>query len=106
MAHTQSALSHRLIELRSRLNFSQVQMALYLGVPVYTLRKWESGERESGAALTRLLDVLNFLEVFAPALHDGFLAQVLTPEPRHVKKSAPKQSIGSPADSVMSQNPV
>lgn len=74
--YTQSALSHRLIELRSRLNFSQVQMAQYLGVPVFTLRKWESGEREPRAVLTRLLDVLNFLEVFAPALHDGFLAEV------------------------------
>ncbi len=86
--YTQSALSHRLIELRSRLNFSQIQMADYLGVSVFTLRKWESGERNAGAALIRLLDVLNFLEVFAPALHDGFLAQV------------------SPKKSVMSKNPV
>jgi DNA-binding transcriptional regulator YiaG len=93
-----SALSMRLADLRSRLDLSPAQIADYLGVPIHTLRKWESGERNAGAALIRLLDVLNFLEVFAPALHAGLLPG----EIGHVKKSGLKRS----TDSVMSKNPV
>lgn len=77
-------------------------MADYLGVPIYTLRKWESGERGSSAAVMRLLDVLGMVEALAPALHESFLP----PKSRHVEKSRSTDSIGSSADSVMSKNPV
>lgn len=88
--HTQSTLSHRLIELRSRLNFSQVQMAQYLGVPVFTLRKWESGEREPQSVLTRLLDILGIVETFAPSIHDALMPDA------HVDKVRvkPKRHVG------------
>ena len=97
-----SALCLRLADLRSRLDLSPAQMADYLGVPIHTLRKWESGERSGSATLLRLLDVLGMVEALAPALHDSFLP----PESRHVEKSRSKRSTDSTADSVMSKNPV
>jgi DNA-binding transcriptional regulator YiaG len=67
----------------TRLNLSELRAAAYLGVPVFTYRKWCTGEREPGAAVSRLLDVLGMVEAMAPALHGGFLP----PEIGHVKKS-------------------
>ena len=75
-----SALALRLAQTRSRLDLSPAEMADYLGVPIYTLRKWESGERGSSAAVMRLLDVLGMVEALAPALHASFLNA-------HVEKS-------------------
>lgn len=84
--------------LMHRLHLDDNQAADYLGVPVFTFRKWASGERQPSAAVLRLLDVLGTIEALAPALHAGFLPG----ESRHVKKSRLKRS----TDSVMSQNPV
>lgn len=97
-----SALSLRLADLRSRLDLSPAQMADYLGVPIYTLRKWESGERSGSATLLRLLDVLGMVEALAPGLHSALLPS----ETRHVEKSGLSGSTGSTHDSVMSENPV
>lgn len=97
-----STLALRLAQTRSRLDLFPAEMADYLGVPIYTLRKWESGERGSSAAVMRLLDVLGMVEALAPALHESFLP----PKSRHVEKSRSTDSIGSSADSVMSKNPV
>ena len=97
-----SALALRLAQTRSRLDLSPAQMADYLGVPLYTLRKWESGERSGSATLLRLLDVLGMVEAMAPALHESFLP----PEIGHVKKSRSKGSTKSIDNSVMSKNPV
>lgn len=86
-----SALALRLAQTRSRLDLSPAEMANYLGVPIYTLRKWESGERGSSAAVMRLLDVLGMVEALAPALHASFLnAHVEKPKSvndAHVAKS-------------------
>jgi hypothetical protein len=71
-----------------RLNLSEHRAAAYFGVPVFTYRKWATGDREPGAAVTRLLDVLGMVEAMAPALHDSFLP----PELGHVKKSRLKES--------------
>ena len=84
--------------LMTRLHLDDNQAADYLGVPVFTFRKWASGERQPSAAVLRLLDVLGTVEALAPALHAGFLPS----QSRHVKKSRSKRS----TDSVMSQNPV
>ena len=94
--------SNPFTHLMERLHLDEPSAADYLGVPVFTFHKWATGERKPSAAVLRLLDVLGTVEALAPALHAGFLPG----ESRHVKKSAPKQSTGSPADSVMSQNPV
>ena len=85
-----------------RLNLDEPRAADYLGVPVFTLRKWATGERQPGAAVLRLFEVLGIVEAMAPALH----ASLLPPKPRHVEKSRSTDSIGSSADSVMSKNPV
>lgn len=92
----------RVRDTMHRLNLDEREAADYLGVPIYTLRKWESGERGSSAAVMRLLDVLGMVEALAPALHASFLP----PESRHAEKSGAKRSTGSTQDSVMSKNPV
>jgi DNA-binding transcriptional regulator YiaG len=56
-----------------RLNLNEQQAADYFGVPVPTLRKWCTGEREPGAATHRLLDVLGMVEALAPAIHESLL---------------------------------
>jgi DNA-binding transcriptional regulator YiaG len=56
-----------------RLGLTDKQAAEYLGVPVFTLRKWLSGEREPGAATYRLVEVLGMMEALAPAIHESLL---------------------------------
>ena len=56
-----------------RLGLTDKQAADYFGVPVFTLRKWLSGEREPGAATHRLIEVLGMLEALAPELHQSLL---------------------------------
>ena len=68
-----SALCMRLADMMSRLDLSPTQAAEYLGVSIYTLRKWESGERGGSATLARLLDILGMVEAMAPAIHASFL---------------------------------
>ena len=65
--------------LMSRLGLDETRAAAYLGVPVFTFRKWATGERKPSASAVRLLDVLSTIEVLAPALHAGFL-------PAHVEQ--------------------
>ena len=92
----------RVRETMHRLNLDESRAADYLGVPVFTLRKWATGERQPGAAVLRLFEVLGMVEALAPALHASFLP----PQSRHVEKSRSKRSTGLSADSVMSKNPV
>lgn len=82
----------RIVATMDRLNLSEARGAEYLGVPVYTLRKWRTGERAPAAVAVRLLDVLELLEAIAPALHAGLLP------PERVKRSR--------QDSRMSKNPI
>ena len=70
----------RVRETMHRLNLDEARAADYLGVPVFTLRKWATGERQPGAAVLRLFEVLGMVEALAPALHASFL-------PAHVEKS-------------------
>ncbi len=53
----------------ARLGLSELAMAAYLGVPVFTYRKWVNGTRGMDAAPRRLLDVLERIENEAPDLH-------------------------------------
>ena len=91
-------VAERVRQTVDRLNLDEPRAAEYFGVPVFTIRKWRTGEREPGAAVARLLDVLGLVEALAPALHGSFLP----PKLGHVKKSRSKKS----TDSVMSKNPV
>ena len=72
---TEPTLSKRLTHTRTRLGMTLPEMAAYLGVPVHTLRKWETGERQSSAVLIKLLDVLGLIEALAPAIHDSLKGQ-------------------------------
>ena len=82
-------LAERVRHTLERLHLDDTRGAEYLGVPVYTVRKWITGEREPGAAVARLLDVLGMVEALAPALHGSFMPL----EPVHVKKSRTKKEI-------------
>jgi hypothetical protein len=94
-------VAERVRQTVDRLKLDEVQAAQYFGVPVFTVRKWCTGEREPGAAVARLLEVMGMLEALAPNLHQTFLVN-LTPRPTRGRRATP-----SPADnSVMSENPV
>ena len=82
--------SNQFTHLMHRLGLDEPSAADYLGVPVFTFRKWASGERQPSAAVLRLLDVLGTVEALAPALHAGFLPahvdKVRVKPKRHVEK--------------------
>lgn len=112
-------VAERVRQTVDRLNLDEPRAAEYFGVPVFTIRKWCTGEREPGAAVARLLDVLGIVEALAPALHGSFLPPVsttppskrgrvknLAPEIGHVEKSGTTGSTDSIDNSVMSKNPV
>ena len=65
--------SNQFTDLIARLGLDEPRAAAYLGVPVYTLRKWIKGERAPSAATLRLLEVLGLLEALAPAIHEALV---------------------------------
>jgi hypothetical protein len=81
------SLAERIKQTLERLHLDDTRGAAYLGVPVFTVRKWITGEREPGAAVARLLDVLGMVEAMAPALHGSFMPA----EPVHAGKSRTKK---------------
>lgn len=81
----------------ARLGLSELAMAAYLGVPVFTYRKWINGTRSMDSAPRRLLEVLERIEHDAPDLHmaliDAAQAQGSPQEarkPRVKGKGAPR----------------
>ena len=85
--------------LQTRLEFTDKQAADYLGVPVFTFKKWRDGLREPSAAVNRLLEVLGMLEAIAPAIHAAFL-----PAPALPSDTAKRGRV-SKTDLSMSKNP-
>ena len=81
------SLAERIKQTLERLHLDDTRGAAYLGVPVFTVRKWITGEREPGAAVARLLDVLGMVEAMAPALHGSFMPA----ESVHAGKSRTKK---------------
>lgn len=57
----------------TRLGLDEARAAAYLGVPVFTFRKWATGTRKPAASAVRLLEVLGMIEALAPALHAGLV---------------------------------
>ena len=91
----------QVLQTVERLGLSEAQAAQYFAVPVYTVRKWLTGEREPGAAVARLLEVMGLLEALAPNIHQSFLVN-LAPRVKRGRRATP-----SPADnSTMSGNPL
>lgn len=78
-------------DLIARLGLDEPRAAQYLGVPVYTLRKWIKGERTPSAAVLRLIEVLGVIEALAPAIHDALVPvahveQIPVKSDAHVEK--------------------
>ena len=76
-----------LAALLTRRKLTDTRAAALLGVPVYTLRKWLTGQRVPSAAAVRLVDVLMTLEALSPDMLAA-LTPTLAPESEHVEKSA------------------
>ena len=73
-----------LVDLMARLSLTEGQAAVYFGVPVFTFRKWASGERSLSAGVLRLIEIMGLVEALAPGLH-----QALLPDPSP-KRGRPK----------------
>lgn len=83
----------RLRATLARLNLDEPRAAEYLGVPVFTLRKWATGERQPGAAVARLLDVLGMVEAMVPGLHAALIPKsVATSDKERVSQKRPGTS--------------
>ena len=67
--------------LMNRRALDEPRAAALLGVPVFTLKKWIAGTRAPNASAVRLLDVLNVIETFSPAVFDGLLPAPAAPKP-------------------------
>ena len=80
---TKPAKSPLFVDLMARLDLNEARAAAYFGVPVFTYRKWLSGERAPSASVMRLVEVMGMVEALAPGLHAALL-----PEP--VPRGRPK----------------
>ena len=78
-----------LAALTTRHQLTEQQAAGLLGVPVFTLRKWQAGTRAPSAAAVRLVEVLGTIEAIAPGLFN-----VMVPDP---VAAAPKRPRGRPS---------
>ncbi len=66
-------MKQQLEQMLTRLNLSEEQGAEYLGVPVYTFKKWLTDQRKPSASAIRLVEVLATIEVLSPDLNNNFL---------------------------------
>lgn len=71
-----------LAALTTRHQLTEQQAAGLLGVPVFTLRKWQAGTRAPSAAAVRLVTVLDMLNAFAPALLDALIPAAVPAAPK------------------------
>ena len=95
------SVAAQVLQTVERLGLSEAQAAQYFAVPVFTMRKWLTGEREPGAAVARLLEVMGLLEALTPNLHQTFLVN-LAPRVKRGRRVTP-----SPANNpVMLENPL
>jgi len=72
---------NQITNLRTRLGLSVAQMAYYLGVSAHTIIKYENDTRHPGGALLRLIEVMQTLEVMAPAIHAHMMPSVAPDSP-------------------------
>ena len=77
-----------LAALLARHHLSEARGAGLLGVPVFTLRKWLTGQRAPSAAAVRLVAVLDLLAVLAPGLLAGLIPAPVPAAPRGRGKKA------------------
>jgi hypothetical protein len=79
--------------LITRHQLTEAQAAGLLGVPVFTLRKWQAGTRAPSAAAVRLVEVLDMLNALAPALLGALIPAPVAAAPRKRKPSGQKSSL-------------
>ena len=72
---------NQITDLRARLGLSVAQMADYLGVSTHAVIKYQNGTRAPGGALLRLIEVLQAVELMAPAIHAHLLPSVAPDSP-------------------------
>jgi len=82
-----------LAALLARHHLTETQGAGLLGVPVFTLRKWLTGQRAPSAAAVRLVAVLDLLAVLAPALLAGLIPEPTAPIARGRRPSGAKKPL-------------
>ena len=71
--HKPGPFAYQINALIDRLALTDDQACAYIGVPLFTLRKWRTGERTPGAVAQRLIDVLGVIEVMSPDIHASLL---------------------------------
>ena len=79
--------------LMTRHQLTDTQGAGLLGVPVFTLRKWQAGTRAPSAAAVRLVDVLGMLDALAPALLDALIPAPVVTAARRGRPSGAKSPL-------------
>jgi len=81
--------------LIARHQLTEQQAAGLLGVPVFTLRKWTTGQRAPSAAAVRLVEVLDLVGALAPALMAGLIPEpvAVVPVKRGRKPSGQKSPL-------------
>ena len=72
---------------------TETQGAGLLGVPVFTLRKWQAGTRAPNAAALRLVEVLGMVAALAPALLEGMIPAPVVAAPRGRRPSGQKSPL-------------
>jgi len=82
-----------LAALMTQHQLTETQGAGLLGVPVFTLRKWQAGTRAPSAAAVRLVEVLGLVAVLAPALLDGLIPAPVAVAPRGRRPSGAKKPL-------------
>ena len=77
--------------MAARLGLDETRAAGLMGVPVYTWRKWASGQRQASASAYRVLELLAMMEALAPDLLAA-LVPVATVKPARSRKKSPGKS--------------
>ena len=62
-----------LLNYRTRLRLDKAAMAELLAVPRTTYNKWENGERGLNSASVRLIQLMQTIEIMAPAIFNAML---------------------------------
>lgn len=67
-------LRDTILAIRTKLSWSRAMLAALMGVPISTLRRWETGERSPSGAARRLIWMIGLLVCEPHRLKDGGLA--------------------------------
>ena len=74
-------MTNQITDLRARLGLSVAQVADYLGVSTHAVIKYQNGTRAPGGALLRLIEVLQAIEMMAPAIHAHMMPSMAPDKP-------------------------